>query len=81
MVQPGPSACRGSRLLPTTANGCPAFGQYKPDPVNGGWAPWAIQVLEITDGRIAEMSFFLDFLDPERLFPAFGLPLHLDVEA
>jgi RNA polymerase sigma-70 factor (ECF subfamily) len=78
MVQPGPSACRGSRLLPTTANGCPAFGQYKPDPVNGGWAPWAIQVLEITDGRIAEMSFFLDFLDTERLFPAFGLPLHLD---
>ena len=78
MVQPGPSACRGSRLVPTSANGCPAFGQYKPDPVNGGWAPWAIQVLEITDGRIAEMSFFLDFLDPERLFPAFGLPLHLD---
>jgi RNA polymerase sigma-70 factor (ECF subfamily) len=77
MVQPGPSACRGSRLLPTMANGCPAFGQYKPDP-KGGWAPWAIQVLEITDGKIAEMAFFLDFLDPERLFPAFGLPLHLD---
>ena len=77
MVQPGPSACRGSKLLPTWANGCPAFGQYKPDPA-GGRAPWAIQVLEVTDGKIASMSFFLNFLDPERLFPSFGLPLHLD---
>ena len=77
MVQPGPSACRGSKLLTTWANGCPAFGQYKPDPA-GGLAPWAIQVLEVTDGKIASMSFFLSFLDPDRLFPSFGLPLHLD---
>ncbi|HMC38439.1 MAG TPA: sigma-70 family RNA polymerase sigma factor [Acidimicrobiales bacterium] len=77
MVQPGPSGCRGSRLLATKANGCPAFGQYRPDPA-GGWQPWAIQVLEVSGGKIAEMAFFLDFLDPERLFPAFGLPLHLD---
>jgi arginase family enzyme len=35
-------------------------------------------VLEIADGRIAGMSFFLDVLDPERLFPGFGLPAHLD---
>jgi len=77
MVEPGPSACRGSRLLPASANGCPAFGQYRPDPA-GGYSPWAIQVLEISGGKIAEMSFFLAFLDPERLFPEFGLPLHLD---
>lgn len=77
MVEPGPSGCRGSRLLPTTANGCPAFGQYRPDPA-GGWSPWAIQVLEISDGRIAEMSFFLDLLDPGEVFPRFGLPAHLD---
>jgi RNA polymerase sigma-70 factor (ECF subfamily) len=77
MVQPGPSACRGSKLVPTNANGCPAFGQYKPDPA-GGWKPWAIQVLEISEGRIADLAFFLDPLDPERLFPSFGLPLHLD---
>jgi RNA polymerase sigma-70 factor, ECF subfamily len=77
MVQPGPSACRGSRLVPTRANGCPAFGQYKPDPA-GGWEPWAIQVLEISGGKIAELAFFLHPLDPERLFPSFGLPLHLD---
>jgi RNA polymerase sigma-70 factor, ECF subfamily len=77
MVLPGPSACRGSRLLPTWANGCPAFGQYKPDP-SGGYMPWALQVLEISGDRIAQLSFFLDPLDPERLFPSFGLPLHLD---
>ena len=77
MVQPGPSECRGSRLLATSANGSPAFGQYHRDP-NGGYSPWALQVLEVSGGRIAALSFFLDFLAPERLFPAFGLPLHLD---
>ena len=77
MVEPGPSQCRGSRLLATSANGCPAFGQYKPDP-NGGYTPWALQVLEISAGQITGMQFFLAFLEPARLFPAFGLPLHLD---
>lgn len=77
MVQPGPDACRGSKLIPITANGCPAFAQYKPDPA-GGYMPWAIQVLEIADGKIAELAFFLYLSDLERLFPAFGLPLHLD---
>jgi RNA polymerase sigma-70 factor (ECF subfamily) len=65
--------CRGSRLLPTTANGCPAFGQYRVDPA-GGHAPWALQVLEISGGRI---TGFHAFLDTEQLFPAFGLPAHL----
>jgi RNA polymerase sigma-70 factor (ECF subfamily) len=73
MVQPGPSGCRGSRLLATTANGCPAFGQYRPGPA-GGYAPWALQVLEISGDRIAGLQFFLD---AERLFPLFGLPPHL----
>ena len=77
MVQPGPSGCRGSRLIRTSANGCPAFAQYRRDP-EGGYTPWAIQILEISNGKIAEMSFFLSFLDPKRLFPSFGLPLHLD---
>jgi RNA polymerase sigma-70 factor, ECF subfamily len=77
MVQPGPSECRGSRLMVTSANGCPAFGQYKPDPT-GGFSPWALQVLEISSGQITGMQFFLAFLDPVRLFPSFGLPLHLD---
>lgn len=74
MVQPGPSECRGSRLVPTRANGCPAFGQYRADPA-GGHAPWALQVVEVSGGRISSLSFFLDV---EHLFPAFGLPAHLD---
>jgi RNA polymerase sigma-70 factor (ECF subfamily) len=77
MVQPGPDGCRGSRLLPTAANGCPAFGQYRPDPA-GGHTPWAIQVLEIVGGRIARMNLFLAVLDAERLFASFGLPNRLD---
>ena len=47
--------CKGSRLLPTTANGCPAFGQYRVDPA-GGHAPWYLQVLELTDGRGVDVA-------------------------
>jgi RNA polymerase sigma-70 factor (ECF subfamily) len=62
--------CKGSRLVPTVANGAPAFGQYKPSP-DGGLEPWALQVLEISDGEITGITFFLD---TKRLFPLFGLP-------
>jgi len=73
----GPGAgCRGSRVIPTVAaNGSPAFGQYKPSESGDGYEPWALQVLEIEDGRIVEFSFFLD---TETLFPLFGLPLQFD---
>jgi RNA polymerase sigma-70 factor (ECF subfamily) len=69
--------CRGSRLLPIQVNGSPGFAQYKPDPDNGGLAPWSIQVLELEPdaSRIAGITFFLD---TERFFPLFGLPSHLD---
>jgi RNA polymerase sigma-70 factor (ECF subfamily) len=66
--------CRGSRLVPTAANGSPAFGQFKPSAA-GGYDPWALQVLELSDGRIAGISFFLD---TKRLFPLFGLPDRLE---
>lgn len=66
--------CRGSRMIPTrTANGSPTFGQYKPS-ADGGYEPWALQVLELADGKIAELTFFLD---AERLFPLFDLPSRL----
>jgi RNA polymerase sigma-70 factor, ECF subfamily len=67
--------CRGSRLVPTvSANGSPAYGQYKPAP-GGGYEPWALQVLELSDDGIAEFTFFLD---TETLFPLFGLPPRLE---
>ena len=73
-VGPG-IGCQGSRVLPVVrANGSPAFGQYKPSP-DGGYDPWALQVLGLKEGTIAELTFFLS---TQRLFPLFGLPLHLD---
>jgi RNA polymerase sigma-70 factor, ECF subfamily len=67
--------CKGSKLLPAqqTANGLPAWGQYKPSP-EGGYEPWALQVVEVVGGKVAELTFFLD---TKTLFPLFGLPEHL----
>ena len=68
--------CRGSRVLPApSANGMPTFGQYKPSESGSGYDPWALQVLELDNGRVGEFTFFLD---TDRLFPLFGLPTRLD---
>jgi RNA polymerase sigma-70 factor (ECF subfamily) len=68
--------CAGSRMIPTvSANGSPAFGQYKPSETGEGFDPWALQVLELSEGKIVEFTFFLD---TDTLFPLFGLPAHLD---
>jgi RNA polymerase sigma-70 factor (ECF subfamily) len=68
------AACRGSRLVPVVANGAPAFGQYKPSGPGGRHEPWSLQVLDIVDGKVVNMTFFLD----TSVFPAFGLPPSLD---
>lgn len=62
--------CQGSRLLATSANGSPAFAQYR----SGGAEPWSLIVLEIEGDRIAHMHYFLD---TEALFPLFGFPMRL----
>jgi RNA polymerase sigma-70 factor, ECF subfamily len=67
------SACRGSRLLPIAVNGSPGFAQYKPGP-EGDLVPWSVQVLEIEDGAIKGITFFLD---TQRFFPLWGLPERL----
>jgi RNA polymerase sigma-70 factor (ECF subfamily) len=68
--------CRGSRLVPAVdANGSPAFAHYRPKLSGDGYEPWSLQVLEIEDGRIVEFTFFLD---TERVFPLFGVPLEFD---
>ena len=62
--------CKGSKLVPVgLVNGMPAWGQYKPAP-DGGYEPWAVIVPEVSDGRIVELTFFLD---TEALFPLFRL--------
>lgn len=63
------SGCRGSRLVPTVANGMPAFGQYRPT------GPWSLIVLEISGNRVRGIT---NFLDVERLFPLFGLPMRFE---
>ncbi|MFI6618424.1 sigma-70 family RNA polymerase sigma factor [Streptomyces sp. NPDC050528] len=72
------AACEGSRLIPVQVNGLPGFAQYKPDPEAGGFSPWSVQVLEISDGRLTGFHFFLD---TKRWFPLFDLPLHLEAES
>jgi RNA polymerase sigma-70 factor (ECF subfamily) len=67
--------CKGSKLVPVgIVNGMPGWGQFKPDP-KGGYEPWSLIVPEVSDGRIVELTFFLD---TAKLFPFFGLPDHLD---
>jgi RNA polymerase sigma-70 factor (ECF subfamily) len=74
MLEPTPSLCRGSILVPAgRVNGVPAWAQYKPDPA-GGHAPWGLQVHEVSGGRISRLTYFLD---TKRIFPALGLPPHL----
>jgi len=64
--------CRGSRLIATSgANGLPAFGQYRPTGPGGSFEPWALQVIEHSNGRITGLNAFLD---TARWFPLFGLP-------
>ncbi len=60
------SGCQGSHLIPVSASGLPAFGQYR-----AGGVPWALIVLELDGDRIAGVT---NFLDTGRLFPLFGLP-------
>ncbi len=65
--------CKGARMLVTAGNGSAAVGIYRVDPA-GGYFPFSLQIVEVCDGRITGLH---NFLYPE-LFPAFGLPDHLD---
>ena len=65
------AGCRGSWLVPTAANGSPAYAQYKPSGPGGAHQPWALQVLRTSGDRIVELTFFLS---TDALFPLFGLP-------
>ena len=65
--------CRGSRLIATAANGCAAFGAYKlAGP--GLRLPFALQVIEVSHGRICGLHHFLG----PKLFTVFGLPARLE---
>ena len=52
--------CRGSRVVPTGGERLAGVRAVQAEPTGGGYEPWALQVVEIEDGRIVEFTFFLD---------------------
>ena len=72
MLGPG-EGCRGSRLIPTSACGSPAFAHYRRNQ-EGGHKAWALIVVDLTGD---EISCVTSFLDAENLFRHFRLPLTL----
>jgi RNA polymerase sigma-70 factor (ECF subfamily) len=67
--------CEGARLIPTAANGSPAFAQYRPTGPGGSHKGFALVVLDVADGLITDIT---NYLDAQRLFPLFDLPYRLD---
>ena len=59
------------RLLPTRANGQPAFALYVEE--EGGWRAHSLQMLESDGQLISGLTLFMRPLSPT-LFPAFGFP-------
>lgn len=68
------SGCRGSRLIRTEACGSPVFAQYR-RAADGSYHPWSLTILELEGAHIKAWNAFLD---TERLFPLFGLPMTLE---
>jgi RNA polymerase sigma-70 factor, ECF subfamily len=64
------SACRGSRLMRVTANGAPAYAQYRPETASGTLKAFAIHVVTCTDKAVTAIDLFLY----PKLFALFGLP-------
>ena len=58
------------RLVPTRANGQPAFGCYFPAPHTDIARPYGLLVLTLAASAIAEITWFAD----SSVFPHFGLP-------
>jgi len=59
-------------MIPTVANGQPAFGLYMRTP-DGSFAPFHLQVLELVGDQVRHVGAFFDVT----LFETFGLPSHL----
>jgi RNA polymerase sigma-70 factor, ECF subfamily len=72
------AGCEDSRMIATRANGCAAFAQYKPAG-DGAREPFALQVIEISDGKITGLHHWIPPFAAQ-LFEQFGLPLRLEGE-
>ncbi len=69
--------CHGLRLVPTAANGQPAFAVYELSEADGRWHAHSIHVLTFERNTISTLTLFLD----PSLFQAFLLPLTLPDDA
>lgn len=65
--------CGGLRLVPTAANGQPAFAVYERTDADPRWNAHSIHVLALDHDRVAALTTFLGPAG-QRLFAAFGLP-------
>ena len=63
---------RSFRLVPTRANGQPAFGFYVRDPETGGWYTVGLMVLSLSGSQISALTRF-----DSGTLPRFGLPVTL----
>ena len=63
------------RLVPTRANGQPAFGCYFPAPHTDIARPFGMLVLTLAGDQISDLTWFAD----SSVFPLFGLPRTLRV--
>ena len=68
--------CGGLRLVPTAANGQPAFAIYERTGGEAQWTAHSIHVLALEDDIISTLTLFVPPTGPQ-LFRAFGLPLNL----
>ncbi len=73
MLGPG-IGCRDGRVIPVAVNGRPGFATYRRSESGAGHVPFSLQVLEFAEGRVSNITVFLDV---QALFPLFGLPLTL----
>src|SRR5215470_16124462 len=64
----------GFRMVPTAANGEPAFAAYSRKDANSPWNAHSIHVLTLEQEIISRLTLFYK-PDGPRLFDAFGLPL------
>jgi RNA polymerase sigma-70 factor (ECF subfamily) len=70
-----PGGANGMKMVPTQANGQPAFGLYLRGD-DGDWHAFHLQVATLTAAGISHMTAFFDL----SLFTTFGLPLTMPAD-
>ena len=70
-----PGGANDMPMLPTRANGQPAYGLYMRTP-EGDFTPFQLQVLDLDGDRVRHVTAFFD----HSLFERFGLPMRLPAD-